>query len=713
MKLVIVESPTKAKTLSKILKGDYQVTASYGHVRDLPKKELGVDIQKDFTPQYTVPSKALKQVKQLQKEVRRAELVILATDPDREGEAIAWHLAQVTGLEKGGALKKSCRRVVFHEITSEAVRSAFKAFRELDFPLVDSQQARRILDRLVGYKLSPLLWHKVGPGLSAGRVQSVAVRLIVDREREREVFKPEEYWTIDALLDKEGQPFKSSLQKIRGRQLKIKTEKVALALANDLRILPYKVSNVTRTERLRRPAPPFTTSTLQQVASNQLGFGARKTMQVAQRLFEAGLITYHRTDSLSLASAAVDAIRKRVEKDYGAQFLPENRVAYRTKSKLAQEAHEAIRPTKFDFRPSLKGDESELYDLIALRTLACQMNPATYDQVTADITAGQDYLFRASGSTLKFEGFLKAVGHAEDLENDKENALPNLDVGDSLNLQEILPLQHFTQPPPRYTEASLVKALEENGIGRPSTYAPIISTIQERGYVSKDGRYFFPEEVAKVVTDLLKDHFQEIVDIDFTARLEAGLDEIAVGLKDKVAVIRAFYEPFSKELKEADRNLKKKEVTTLEQTEEPCPECGEPLVVKLGRYGKFLSCSNFPKCKYARPLEGGGNESGESGLDLSQLGVCEQCGGQLILKEGRYGRFLACENYPRCKFTKTYLEKIGQACPKCQDGEIIVKRTRTGRTFYGCSNYPKCKFASWKKPETSQEKTAEGPNKEG
>lgn len=703
MILVIVESPTKAKTLAGILGPKYKVIASYGHVRDLPTKELGVDVAKDFSPTYITPTKALKQVALLKEEVKKAGEVVLATDPDREGEAIAWHVAVVTGLTaKKAAPGGTYHRLVFHEITPEAIREAFKHPRDLDYPLVDSQQARRILDRLVGYLLSPLLWRKVRYGLSAGRVQSVAVRLIVDRERERETFKPDESWTIEALLVKGAQTFKASLWEYAGKKIFLKTEKTAKKIVEQLAEVPYVVSNLEVSSRLRSPYAPFTTASLQQTASNQLGFSAKKTMMLAQRLFEAGLITYHRTDSTYLADPALRNIRQYIESQYGADFLPDKFQTYKTKAKLAQEAHEAIRPTRFEATPRLVGEAKELYDLIWRQTVACQMKPASFEQTTVDIRAGEEGLFRAVGSALKFEGFLKVYGLPED-NSEQEVTLPKLKVGDKLTLQELTPFQHFTQPPARYTEATLIKALEQFGIGRPSTYAPIISTILDRGYVVKDGRSIVPQDVARVVTDLLAENFREIVDVDFTARMEDELDDVARGEKKRVDVIREFYTPFAQAIKKADKTLSKRDVTTLEETKEICPECGKNLVIKLGKYGRFLSCSAFPQCKYAHPLESQTNGGSQVKVDAVQLNaVCEKCGGKLVLKEGRFGRFLACENYPQCKFTKNYLEKIDQKCPKCQEGEVVVKRTKRGKIFYGCSRYPQCDFASWKRPVGSE-----------
>lgn len=651
MKLVIVESPTKAKTLQKFLGGGYEVLSSAGHVIDLPKKELGVDIDHDFAPKYMLLPKKSSIVSALKKAAQGAEEVFLATDPDREGEAIAWHLQSVVGDGK-------TKRVTFHEITEEAVQDSFKNPREIDQQLVDSQQARRVLDRLVGYKLSPLLWKKIQYGLSAGRVQSVAVRLVVERERERQAFHPEEYWEIEAELESKrsevkGQNFRAKLTERDGQKIKIGTKEESDQILGELKDKEYLVSKVEKSSRKRYPYPPYTTSTLQQAGVNVLGFSGKRTMRAAQALYEAGLITYHRTDSTNIGEKALNQIREFIRTNFGSNYLPTDAIRYKTKVRLVQEAHEAIRPTKIELKAEnldLSGDEKKVYDLIWRQTAASQMLPAVYEQISVDIQAGS-YGLRATGSKLTFDGWEK-LNHSE-----QERSLPELMEGEKLDLVELVPSQHFTEPPARYTEATLIKKLEEEGIGRPSTYAPIISTIQDRRYVSKDGRALKPEDAGIIVNDLLVDYFPDVVDLSFTAKMEEGFDEIARGEKNWVELIRGFYGPFSEELVKAEENVDKSSMTTIAETDEKCPECGLPLVIKLGRYGRFYSCSGFPKCKYARP----------------------------------------------------YIEKIGMACPECKQGEVIIKRTRRGKSFYGCSRYPDCKFASWKDPRSPQEKESVTP----
>jgi DNA topoisomerase-1 len=754
---VVVESPTKTKTLKKYLGPDFEIKASLGHIKDLPKSELGVDVEHNFAPQYEVAPKKKKVVSELKAAAKGAEEIYLATDPDREGEAIAQHVNEELRIKNKGNVK----RVVFHEITADAVKEAFAHPRKIDDDLVDAQKARRVLDRLVGYKLSPLLWKKIRYGLSAGRVQSVAVRLIVEREREREAFKPEEFWRIEALLQKletgrsklerrlEAGGSKSSIQpqasspasslkhldssqfsalliKKDDKKLKIQNKKQADSILKDLEKANYIVKEIKTEEKKRYPAPPFTTSTLQQNAFNTYGFSSKRTMRAAQALYEQGLITYHRTDSTNLAASAVSQIRKLIAKEFGEKYLTAGAKVYKTKAKVAQEAHEAIRPTnfglqiqsaKFKVQSSLGRDGKKLYELIWKRAVACQMNPAIFDQQTVDVAA-KNYLFRATGQVLKFDGFLKVYGVVAGLVPASSRAttrvaatdkpLPELSEGEKLDLVKLTPTQHFTQPPARYTEATLIKELEKNGIGRPSTYAPTISTIQERGYVSKEERALKPEDIGIVVNDLLVEHFPQIVDLQFTAEMEDDLDKIADGKRKWVPVIREFYGPFEKELRLKNKELRKEDFTTLEKTSEKCPECGKPLVVKLGKYGKFLSCSGFPECKYGRPFEDKDHDGQPGKVDKSQLkGKCPECGGELVLKEGRFGKFIACGNYPKCKFTKPYLDKIGMKCPECKKGEVIVKKTKRGRDFYGCSNYPKCKWASWKDPRKKSPKNKE------
>jgi DNA topoisomerase-1 len=652
MRLVIVESPTKAKTLQKFLGDGYEVLSSKGHVIDLPKKNLGVDVEHDFTPEYEqVPGKKTV-IDELKKSAAKAEEIFLATDPDREGEAIAWHIGQIVGDGK-------TKRVTFHEITEEAVKQSFLEPRKIDQPLVDSQQARRVLDRLVGYKLSPLLWKKVRYGLSAGRVQSVAVRLVVDREKERQAFHPEEYWEVVAKLRDAGE-FEAKLIEKGGEKIKIGNKEDSDRVVEELNKEEYLVSRVEKSERKRHPYPPYTTSTLQQAGVNVLGFSSKRTMRAAQSLYEAGLITYHRTDSTSIGEKALGQIREFIGKNYGSNYLPTDAIRYKTKVRLAQEAHEAIRPTKVEVtgeKLDVSGDEKKVYELVWRQAVASQMLPAVYEQVSADIKAGS-YLFRATGSKLIFDGWEKLN------KGEEARSLTELKEGEKLTLLELLPSQHFTEPPARYTEATLIKKLEEEGIGRPSTYAPIISTIQGRGYVSLEGRALKPEDSGVIVNDkILVPYFPDVVDLSFTAKMEESFDEIARGEKNWVELIRGFYGPFSQELEKAEESIDKSSMTTIAETDEKCPDSGHPLVIKLGRYGRFYSCTGFPECKYARP----------------------------------------------------YIEKIGMQCPDCKEGEVIVRRTKRGKTFYGCSRYPDCKFASWKDPRQSTNKpiSAEGGSASG
>ena len=558
---------------------------------------------------------------------------------------------------------------------------------------MEAQKARRVLDRLVGYKLSPLLWKKVRYGLSAGRVQSVAVRLIVERERARQSFVPVEFWSIEGLFeDNETNNVKATLVEKDGEKVAIASQTEAEALKQVLDKSSYTVSDVKKTERTKRPYPPFKTSTLQQAGANVFGFAAKRTMRAAQKLFENGYITYHRTDSFNLSPTFVKSARSFIKKEFGEPYLPEKAIFYKTKSKNAQEAHEAIRPTKIKHTVKtlkLKGDELKIYSLIWKRSLECQMKPAMYDQTQLSILSADNYLFRASGSVIKFDGWL-AVGKFMGIETDREDsiALAEFEKDEDVTLKNLDLEQHFTQPPPRFSDATLIKTLEELEIGRPSTYAPTITTIQSRGYVTKDGRYFVPEDVAFVVTDLLVKHFPTVVDYPFTADMEKMLDAVAAGETTWVPEIRKFYEPFEKQLEKKEKELHKSEITTLGESDEKCPDCGKPLIFKLGKYGRFLSCSGFPDCEYARPIEEDGDED---------HGKCENCGAAMVLRQGKFGKFLACSKYPKCKTTKPYLEKIGMKCPECADGEVIVKKAK-GRTFYGCSNYPDCKYASWKNP---------------
>jgi DNA topoisomerase I len=719
--LVVVESPTKAKTLERYLGRDFTVRASYGHIRDLPKSKLGVDPERGFDPEYVVPETSEKAVKDLRAAQKRSDDLILATDYDREGEAIAYHVAEILGVTPADA-----KRVTFTEITKDAILEAFEHPRAIDLKLVEAQQARRILDRLVGYRISPVLWKKVRPGLSAGRVQSVALRLIVDREREIRAFTPVEYWSVDVRLTPEEQdtPFLSRLVEIPEGRLATAPDKKGIHLADEaaagahverLRRGVYRVREVRESERKRSPAPPFTTSTLQQEAARKLGFGARKTMRVAQQLYEGieiagegtvGLITYMRTDSVTIAETALREIAELISADYGAAYgLPQHR-RYKTKQRGAQEAHEAIRPTSVMRTPdrvaaALDRDQQRLYRLIWQRAVASQMAEARFKQLSVDIEARADgdvYVLRSTGQQLLFDGFRRVYfeGRDDQPDEDAEAMLPPLSAEQALRMLDVLPEQHFTQPPPRFTEASLVKVLEELGIGRPSTYASIISVIRERGYVRLDDRRFFPEDVGEVVTDLLVEFFPDIVDLSFTAKMEDELDEIAEGKLGWVQVLDEFYGPFERLVEKNEGEIKRFE----EQLDERCPRCPEEgrepgnLVVKLGRYGKFIGCDRYPECRYIRNLDG--TERAEPEL-LDE--TCPECGRPLARKVGRFGPFVGCSGYPDCRYIKK--EKVpgtGVTCPQCGKGEIVPKRARGGRSFYSCDRYPECTFAAGNPP---------------
>jgi len=654
MLLVIVESPAKSKTISKFLGPKYQVLSSYGHMRDLPEDEFGIDLKNNFKPKYIIIPRAKKNVESLKKESQKAELVILATDQDREGEAIAYHLIFLLNLNKD----KKYQRIFFHEITKSAIEEALKNPRKIDINLVDAQQARRILDRIVGYKLSPFLWKKVARGLSAGRVQSVAVRFVVEREREIENFVAQEYWSIVATLLKiknqkskiKNNEFEAVLVKRDGEaipKLGIKTKEETDGILKDLEGAEYKVINVEKKEIKRNPLPPFTTSTLQQTAWQKFKFPAKLTMRIAQQLYETGKITYHRTDSLNLSNLSLFAAKKFIVKNYGENYWPGFLRKYKTKSKGAQEAHEAIRPAYPDKTPDklkLDNQQIKLYDLIWRRFIACQMAQASFDLTVVDIEAlkSKIYTFRTTGQILKFDGFLKVYPLKFE-----EKELPVLEKEEILELIKLLPSQHFTQPPPKYNEATLIKVLEENGIGRPSTYAPTLSNIQEKNYIEKDEqRRFRPTEIGLVVNDLLVAHFPEIVDVGFTAKMEENLDKIANNQKKWIKVIKDFYNPFEKNLKQKYEEVSKKDITE-KPTKKTCPKCKAPLLIRLGKYGKFYACSTFPKCRYTESLE---------------------------------------KNI------------LGIKCPKCKKGEIVEKRTKKRKIFYGCNQFPKCDFALWDKP---------------
>jgi DNA topoisomerase-1 len=749
-KLVIVESPAKARTIQKYLGRGFRVEASMGHVRDLPKSDLGVDVDRDFLPVYEVAKGKEKVVAALKRSIKAADAVYLATDPDREGEAIAWHITQAAGIPRG----KPIFRVEFSEITRNAVQQAIAQPRQIDHNLVDAQQARRVLDRLVGYKLSPLLWDKVMRGLSAGRVQSVAVRLVVEREREIEAFVAQEYWTIEADLGKRQaagakQPAASSRQpgerkdvfravliERAGKKLDkfaIGDKDAADAIVSDLDGADYIVRKVARKDKRRTPAPPFTTSTLQQEAGRKLGFSAKRTMIVAQQLYEGidiggsdgtvGLITYMRTDSFNIAREAQEEARGVILERYGEPYLPERPPVYRTKAKGAQEAHEAIRPTASrrhpdNLREALTREQYRLYDLIWKRFVASQMAAALFDSTTVDIGAGASvlgkapstpdpYTFRATGSVLKFPGFLAVYNVSLDEgeeDEDSERKLPALAEREPLDLIQLLSLQHFTEPPPRFTEASLVKELERLGIGRPSTYAPTLATIVERKYVEASEKKLLPTTLGRVVTELLVEHFPSIVDYGFTSAMEQQLDDIAEGQKKWGPVLRDFYGPFERTLataKETMRNVKREDVSA----GLGCPKCGTgELMIKFGRNGEFLACNRYPDCDFTsdfhRDGEGAIVLDAASAPETSDV-MCNLCGKPMIIKKSRFGPFLGCSGYPECKNTRRIgrdgkpaplPEPTGVACPKCGEGELMQRRGKFGRPFFGCNRYPKCDY---------------------
>ncbi len=722
-KLVIVESPAKARTLGRFLGKDYTVKASMGHVRDLPEKTLGVDVENDFTPKYVVNRSKSKLVKEIRESASNASAVYLATDPDREGEAISWHLVQAAKLSK-----LPLKRVVFHEITEDAILDAFGHPRSIDSRLVDAQQARRILDRLVGYKISPLLWKRVRPGLSAGRVQSVALKLIVDREAEIAAFVPQEYWSIDVELAKKSgknDHFVATLAAVNGdEKINLKDERSSRDVAAELETATYSVSGVRQKKTSRQPAPPFITSTLQQEAWRKLRLSGKNTMAIAQQLYEGlplgeegpvGLITYMRTDSTRVTPAAVSEARQYIGEKYGKAYLPTSPRQFTKKAKGAQEAHEAIRPTSVlrepaQVAPYLSKDQSKLYNLIWMRMVASQMAAAQIDTTTTEIQAtpkrsDRTFLLRAKGSVLSFPGFLTLYQEGRDEDEEEKRPLPPLSKGESLTMLEVIPRQHFTQPPPHYTEATLIKALEELGIGRPSTYAPTLSLIQERGYVQRQNGRLEPTELGTVVSGLLSEHFKDIVNVDFTAQMEEKLDRIAGGEMEWVPMLHEFYGPFSETVAAANQSIPK----ISEPTEEVCEVCGRPMVIRWGRRGKFLSCTGYNdpdkanRCTNARSIDDNGGPARSADEPSDEL--CEKCGRPMVIKTGRWGRFYACTGYSdpdkakKCKNTRSVLVTVGVKCPAegCT-GDLVEKRTRKGRVFYGCSRYPECKYAVWDKP---------------
>jgi len=709
MKLIIVESPTKAKTITKFLGRGFKIESSFGHIRDLPKSTLGVDTENNFEPKYLIPAKARKNLNKLKELAKKADEIILATDEDREGEAIAWHLQEALKLDP-----KTTERIVFHEITKDAIFAALKNPRSLDMNQVDAQQARRVLDRLVGYELSPFLWKKVARGLSAGRVQSVAVRLVVEREREIQAFKPEEYWSLEVDLAKKTDAEKiirARLNKIDDQvvgKLDINNKAAADKISNDLEGANYIVSRVEKKQNKKNPPKPFTTSTLQQTANRMLGYSAKRTMIIAQQLYEQGFITYMRTDSLNLADKFLTDAHKYLRNNVGDKYALATPRKFKTKSKGAQEAHEAIRPTEAENSPEvidekLSDTQKRLYTLIWQRAIASQMPEAVMDATTLDIDAvGTVYQFRATGQVINFPGYLKIYP-----EKSKELELPLVEKNEKLDLIRMDKEEHFTKPPARYSDAGLVKELEKYGIGRPSTYAPTLATIEARNYVTRDeGKKLAPTDIAFVVNDLLVEHFPQTIDFQFTAKMENDLDKIAEGEIAWQPIIKDFYEPFHKNLLEKYNTIKKENIMPEETTTVKCDKCGAPMIVKTGRFGKFLACSAFPGCKNIKSMPVDGEDTAEKDKEFAKLvekykeELCEKCGEKMSLKNGRFGPFLACTGYPNCKNIRSIKENVnttGIKCPLCGKGEIVQKKSKRG-IFYACNQYPDCKNAYWGKP---------------
>jgi DNA topoisomerase-1 len=700
--LVVVESPTKARTIGKYLGSSYTVKATVGHVRDLPQRQLGVDVDKGFQPKYVTIRGKGKTLAELKRAAKDSEAVLLATDPDREGEAIAWHVAEHLG--NGSKV----RRILFHEITKDAVAEALDHPVDIDSKKVEAQQARRILDRLVGYKASPLLWKSVKTGLSAGRVQTVALRLLVEREGEIRAFEPQEYWSIEAEIEAQKKQFTARLHKIDGHKPKLHSEKDARAVVDAVTGKPFVVTSVERKKRRKRPAAPFITSTLQQEAAKRLSFSSNRTMRVAQQLYEGvdlgdegavGLITYMRTDSTRVAGAAIDAVRDFISSNYDRPYLPEKPNVYKTKKAArAQEAHEAIRPTDVTRRLEsvkkyLSADQFKLYQLIWKRFVASQMTPAVYDTTTIDFDLGQ-YLFRATGSVIVFDGFHVLYYEAKEQGDEQTfedlSPIPAMKQGDEAKVLEIQPNQHFTEPPPRFSEASLVKELERLGIGRPSTYSTIVSTLRERGYVRMEKRRFHPTDLGETVSKVMVSRFPDIFNVEFTSQMENELDKVEEGDLGWQRVLEDFYGPFRKALEGVDVEAMIREAHDVSDLEkEPCPECGGKLTVKSGRFGPFIACGNYPECRYTRPLKR------DKVPDRPTEHVCRECGAPMVIKTGRYGEFLACTRYPECKHTRPI--PLGVSCPQC-GGDLTERRTKRGRSFFGCSNYPNCTFSTWYRP---------------
>ena len=711
--LLIVESPTKVNTLKKIVGKDFIIKASVGHLKDLPKKKLGVDVDNDFAPEYITIRGKGKILQELKTAAKKCDTIYLAPDPDREGEAIAYHI----GNEVARFTKGKIYRVTFNEITKKAVLDAIKNPTELNNNRVNAQQARRILDRLVGYKISPILWKKVHRGLSAGRVQSVALRIVCEREREILAFKPREYWSITLELEGSEKPqFQSKLFKIDGNKAEIANKAEADEILKGLEGANPVLEDIVKKERKRNPSAPFITSTLQQEASRKLNFSPKKTMMLAQRLYEGiamgrkgtvGLITYMRTDSVKLSDQALEEVRAFIPERYGKEFLPGSPNMYKSK-KSAQEAHEAIRPTDVQLEPStikehLEKDMFRLYQLIWSRFVSCQMVPAVLDTTQFDIKTGK-FLFRSNGSILKFAGFMKVYVESQDDEQGDavqstgkadDRLLPPLKKGEELKIQEVLPEQHFTQPPARFSEAMLVKELEDKGVGRPSTYAATISVIKDRDYIQSVERRLQPVELGFMINDLLVENFPDIMNAEFTAKMEEQLDDIEEGKLEWVDALKSFYTPFKLDLEKAEEKMKDFKAV-VEETDEVCEKCDQPMIIKWGRFGKFMACTGYPECKNTKDL--GGKGDSEDGATADEVeGNCDKCESPLIMKRGRFGKFIACSNYPECKFTKPI--GLGISCPEeaCK-GEIAARRSKKGRTFYGCTKYPDCNFTSWDKP---------------
>ncbi|MFQ5648562.1 MAG: type I DNA topoisomerase [bacterium] len=708
--LVIVESNAKIKTISKFLGKDYEVLSSVGHVKDLPKQRLGVKIEAAFEPEYITIRGKGKLLNQLRKSANAADTVFIATDPDREGEAIAHHLAEEMKINNG-----KIYRVMFNEITEKAVKNALSNPTKIDENKVAAQKARRVVDRLVGYQVSPILWRTVYRGLSAGRVQSVALRLICEREDEIEKFVPKEYWSVSARLQgRQTEPFVSKLLKIDNKTPELSNEKMTREICDDIKQQIFKVKEIKKKKITRNPAPPFTTSTMQQAAANRLGYTSKRIMMIAQKLYEGielgpegsvGLITYMRTDSTRISDDALVAVREYIAVSYGNEYLPKTARKFKVKAG-AQDAHEAIRPTSLKYEPRkirkfLTAEQYKLYELIWTRFVASQMEAARIEQTSIDISAGAPYLFRTTGSIIVFRGFLQVYedGRDEDKAEDENVRVPvKIKVGETLELLDLHPQQHFTKPPPRYSESSLVKELDALGIGRPSTYATIISTLLGRKYVEREQRQFIPTELGRTVNTILVQNFTDLFNIDFTAHMEADLDKIEAGKKMFIDVAREFYQPFRRALDRVDSKQKEIKDSLLEPTNEKCTECGNTLIIRWGRNGKFMACSNYPDCKYTKPLE-------EPEVVEEK---CDLCGLPMVVKHGRFGRFLACSGYPACKSTKAI--STGVTCPNQGCGGVVVeKRTRRGKVFFGCSNYPNCKFATWNRPVNVPCPTCQSP----